>query len=117
MWEIEVTDQFRDWYGVVTDDDAQAINDAVDVLQQQGPSLGRPLVDTLEHSRHAHMKELRPLSTSIRILFAFDPRRMAILLLGGDKQGEWERWYRVNIPRADDLYDAHLAALKKEGSP
>lgn len=63
------------------------------------------------------MKELRPLSTSIRILFAFDPRRMALLLLGGDKQGAWERWYEVNIPRADDLFDEHLRTLREEGSP
>jgi len=58
--------------------------------------------------------ELRP-SRSVRILFAFDPRRMAILLLGGDKSRQWERWYRVNIPIADALYDEHLEALKKEG--
>jgi hypothetical protein len=117
MWEIEVTDQFTAWYDALSDDDAQTINEAVAVLERGGPTLGRPLVDTITASRHANMKELRPLATSIRILFAFDPRRMAILLLGGDKQGEWERWYRVNIPRADNLYDEHLATLRKEGSP
>jgi hypothetical protein len=52
---------------------------------------------------------------SIRILFAFDPRRMAILLLGGNKRGQWERWYRISIPIADDLYDEHMETLKKEG--
>ena len=61
------------------------------------------------------MKELRPLSTRIRILFAFDPRRTAILLLGGDKSGQWARWYRLNIPRADALFDEHLETLKREG--
>ena len=64
----------------------------------------------------ANMKEVRPLSTNIRILFAFDPRRTAILLLGGDKTNQWERWYRDNIPIADDLYDEHLATLKAEKS-
>jgi hypothetical protein len=117
MWEIEVTDQFTVWYDALSDDDAQSVNEAVEVLEVRGPTLGRPLVDTMRRSRHANMKELRPLATSIRILFAFDPRRMALLLLGGDKQGEWERWYEVNIPRADDLFDEHLEALRKGGSP
>lgn len=83
-----------------------------ELLYQQ---LGRPLVDTIASSRHANMKELRPLATDIRILFAFDPRRMAILLLGGDKSGQWERWYKVNVPIADALYDEHIEALRKEG--
>lgn len=72
-------------------------------------------MDTIASSRHANMKELRPLATDIRILFAFDPRRMAILLLGGDKSGQWERWYKVNVPIADALYDEHIEALRKEG--
>src|SRR5579864_2129678 len=91
MWEIEGTDQFADWYGKLSADEQDAVESAVDVLAQDGPQLGRPLVDTIAGSRHANMKELRPSSTSIRILFAFDPRRMAILLLGGDKRGQWER--------------------------
>jgi hypothetical protein len=117
MWEIEVTDQFTAWYDALSDDDAQSVNEAVAVLEGRGPTLGRPLVDTIKASRHANMKELRPLATSIRILFAFDPRRMALLLLGGDKQGQWERWYEVHIPRADDLLDEHLTTLRKERSP
>jgi len=114
MWEIEGTDEFAEWYGSLAADEQEIIDQSVEVLERRGPLLGRPLVDTLAHSRHANMKELRPPSSSIRILFAFDPRRMAILLLGGDKQGEWERWYTVNIPRADDRYDEHLETLRKE---
>lgn len=61
------------------------------------------------------MKELRPRRGSVRILFAFDPRRMAILLIGGDKTGRWQAWYREMIPIADDLYDTHLETLRREG--
>jgi hypothetical protein len=61
------------------------------------------------------MKELRPSGETIRILFAFDPRRMAILLLGGDKRGRWNKWYQEMIPVADDLYDDQLAQLRREG--
>ena len=61
------------------------------------------------------MKELRPPGTNFRVCFAFGPRRMAILLIGGDKSGRWEAWYRENIPVADTLYDDHLATLREEG--
>jgi hypothetical protein len=62
------------------------------------------------------MKELRPRGGNIRILFAFDPLRTAILLIGGDKTGAWNEWYARMIPVADDLYDEHLAELCKEGA-
>ena len=61
------------------------------------------------------MKELRPLGTNIRVLFAFDPRRMAILLIGGDKTDRWSEFYEEMIPIADDLYDEHLEELREEG--
>jgi hypothetical protein len=61
------------------------------------------------------MKELRPLESHIRIFFAFDPRRTAILLIGGDKTGEWKAFYKEKGPVADKLYEEHLKALKKEG--
>jgi hypothetical protein len=81
------------------------------MLQDQGPTLGRPAVDRINGSRHHNMKELRSIGGHIRILFAFDPAREAILLLGGDKTGRWQDWYRENIPIADDLYDEHLENL------
>jgi hypothetical protein len=114
MWEIEGTDEFAEWFGTLDADTQDDIAAALDLLADQGPHLGRPLVDTLVSSRHAQMKELRP-SRNVRILFTFDPRRMAILLLGGDKRGQWARWYKVNIPIADALYDEHLRALEEEG--
>ena len=61
------------------------------------------------------MKELRPRGGHLRVLFAFDPRRAAILLVGGDKRGQWAAWYERAIPAADDLYDEHLAQLRQEG--
>jgi len=72
------------------------------------------LVDTIKQSRHANMKELIVPRGNIRILFAFDPRRMAILLIGGDKTDEWDKWYDRMVPVADDRYDEHLAALERE---
>jgi hypothetical protein len=71
------------------------------------PALGRPLVDRVQGSQIHHLKELRPGSqgrSEIRVLFAFDASRSALLLLGGDKAGNWQRWYRENIPIADRLY-------------
>lgn len=87
---------------------------AIRVLQDVGPRLGRPLVDTIKSSRHANMKELRPGSTGrteIRVLFAFDRGRKAILLVGGDKSDNWTGWYEVNLPIADDRFDEHQADL------
>lgn len=80
---------------------------AVAALREEGPTLGRPLVDRLKGSFLHHLKELRPGSrgrSEIRIIFAFDPTRSALLLLGGDKAGNWERWYKENIPLAEQLY-------------
>lgn len=89
---------------------------ALEILQEHGPALGRPLVDNISGSRHRNMKELRPGSSGkseIRILFAFDPILQAILLVAGDKSGQWQRWYRKNIPIADELYDLHLEQLRR----
>ncbi|MEU6711922.1 type II toxin-antitoxin system RelE/ParE family toxin [Nonomuraea sp. NPDC046802] len=81
------------------------------------PSLGRPLVDRLEDSRVHNLKELRPGSagrSEIRILFAFDPWRSAILLIGGDKSGDWSGWYRRTIPEAEELYAKYLTEREAE---
>lgn len=73
MWEIEGTDEFAAWYHALTDEQQGAINEAVVKLEEHGPSLGRPLVDTLSHTHLPNLKELRPLGTFIRVLFAFVP--------------------------------------------
>ncbi|MFH5822839.1 type II toxin-antitoxin system RelE/ParE family toxin [Georgenia sp. AZ-5] len=92
---------------------------ALELLAERGPQLGRPLVDAVR-SRHKNMKELRPGSSGrseLRVLFAFDPERRAILLVAGDKAGNWQKWYRVNIPIADDRLDEHERRRRgKEGA-
>jgi hypothetical protein len=112
--DLELT---YDWLKVVDEDTYDQVVAALQILAEVGPGLGRPLVDTIVGSRHKNMKELRPGSSGrseVRILFAFDPQRHAIMLLAGDKQGNWTKWYRTNIPIADDRYDEHLENLKKE---
>lgn len=86
------------------------------LLAEHGPGLKRPVVAEILSSRHSRMKELRvSRAGALRVLFAFDPRRHAILLLGGDKTGQWSEWYETAIPVADELYDTHLEELKTEG--
>lgn len=116
MWEIEFTDEFEAWWNSLTVTEQEDVDASVRLLEESGPALGRPHVDTIKRSRHAHMKELRTQSSGspIRTLFAFDPRRTAILLIGGDKTGD-NRFYERMIPRADKLYDAHLQQLEREG--
>ncbi len=116
MWEVQYTDTFGSWWGELTEDEQERVTAAVELLEQGGPALGRPLVDTLKGSRHPNMKELRPRGGHIRVLFAFDPRRMAILLMGGDKARRWSSWYAEAIPAADGLYDEHLQTLRDEGA-
>jgi hypothetical protein len=115
VWEVEVTDQFLAWLDGLDTDRADAVIEAIDALEVGGPGLGRPFVDTVKGSRHSNMKELRPRGSHLRVLFALDPRRHAIVLLGGDKRGRWQAWYREAIPAADALYDEHLDLLREEG--
>jgi hypothetical protein len=110
-WEVEYTDEFEAWWDDLAEEEQESIDAAVEILEERGPALGRPLADVVQQSRHQNMKELRPTST-IRILFAFDPKRTAILLIGGDKRGSWNRWYDQMVPVADDLYDEHLTDIK-----
>jgi hypothetical protein len=114
-WEILLVEEVAEWFDDLTKNDpgtADLVEDAIDRLAAVGPTLGRPLVDRIQGSRHHNMKELRPGSTGaseIRVLFAFDPVRRAILLVAGNKAGQWRSWYDTAIPLADDRYDAHLA--------
>ena len=116
MWEVEYTDEFAECWMGLTQDQQEALDDRVMLLAQRGPDLGRPVTDTIAGSRHPNIKELRVSKGGVlRVLFAFDPRRHAILLFGGDKSGRWNEWYRSAVPQADDLYDAHLDQLRSEG--
>ncbi len=115
VWEVENTDQFGQWYRELDERSQDRGVAAVEIPEEQGPGLGRRFVDTVKGSRHANMKELHPRGGSLRSLFAFDPRRIAILLIGGDKTNRWQAWYREFIPIADRLYHEHLESLEIEG--
>lgn len=114
MWDVDI-EHIASWLATLDQASQEQVIAAIELLETHGPHLGRPLVDTVSTSRHRNMKELRPGSSgrsALRILFAFDPARQAILLVAGDKAGNWKRWYRQNIPAADDKFDAHLRITK-----
>jgi hypothetical protein len=114
VWDVEVTDQFEQWWDTLSVEEQESIEAAVELLEQRGPGLGRPLVDTVKGSTHANMKELRV--AMIRVLFAFNPTRTAILLIGGDKRDRWQEFYAQMIPLADTLFDEHLKELESKGT-
>ena len=114
VWTVEV-ELVDDWLATLDEKSYELIVAALEVLAEQGPSLGRPLADSIVGSTYRNMKELRTGSSGrseVRILFAFDPARKAILLVAGDKAGNWQKWYRTNIPLADERYRQHLDRLK-----
>ena len=115
-WEVEYTDELGDWWASLTEAEQESIDASVRPLEEKGPGLGFPHSSGIKGSRHPHMRELRIQHEGrpYRILYAFDPRRCAILLLGGDKTGN-DRWYLSQVPLADRLYDTHIAILRKEG--
>lgn len=117
-WAVIFHDDFDGEFSLLADELQDEVLAHAKVLAQFGPHLGRPMVDTLNASRHTNMKELRfDWQGGVwRLAFAFDPNRQAILLVGGDKVGaDQRRFYKRLIAIADDRYDAHLAALKKKG--
>jgi hypothetical protein len=116
MWEVEFTDKFGQWWDTLTETEQDAIAVGVAVLRRLGPRLPRPYADAVTGSRHSNMKELRTQCQGrpIRTFYAFDPRRTAILLIGGDKTGD-DRFYDRMIPLADRLYDDYLRQLADEG--
>jgi hypothetical protein len=115
-WEVEFTDEFSNWWDGLSEDEQVDVNAKVILLQKIGPSLPRPHADLIHSSRHRNMKELRIQHSGrpYRVLFAFDSRRCAILLIGVDKTGN-DRWYDGFVPMADAPYDQHLETLKSEG--
>jgi len=115
-WEVEYTDEFGDWWGSLSEEEQEALAASVRLLEERGPALGFPHSSGINSSKHSHMRELRTQQGGrpLRTLYAFDPQRSAILLIGGGKTGD-DRWYDVHIPIADRLYDEHLEQLRKEG--
>jgi hypothetical protein len=115
-WDVEYTDEFGEWWRGLSEDEQESLDASMRLLEDRGPTLGFPHSSGVNGSKHSHMRELRTQHDGrpFRTLYAFDPRRSAILLIGGDKTGH-DRWYDVHIPIADGLYDEHLEQLRKEG--
>jgi len=120
-WLLVIHPEVREWLHEIRKADretAALIGQAIQhVINGRGPDEGRPLVDRIKGSQLHNLKELRPASTGgteVRILFLFDPARQMLLLVAGDKSGNWQRWYDVAIPLAEARYAEHLAALSEE---
>ena len=111
--------EFEEWHTSLTNDEQDALDVRLELVSQRGPVLGRPYVDRVHQSRHHNMKEIR-LSNGIRVFFAFDPRRSAVLLIGGNKSESessspnWNRFYERMIPVADQIFAEHLLTLGEE---
>jgi hypothetical protein len=115
-WDVEYSNAFADWWETLSVDEQEDVAVKVKLLEKAGPALGRPHADSLaKQSKYPNMKELRVVhgGGAYRVLFAFDPRRVAILLLGGRKSDQ--KWYKTAIPAADKLYAKHLTQLRNEG--
>ena len=115
-WDVEYTDEFGQWWSGLSEGEQESLAASVRLLEERGPTLGFPHSSRIFGSKHSHMRELRTQHDGrpLRTLYAFDLRRCAILLIGGDKTGD-DRWYDVKVPLAVRLYDAHLAQLREEG--
>jgi hypothetical protein len=115
-WEVEYTDEFEDWWAGLSVDERESVGPAVGLLKERGPSLSFPHSSGIMGSRHSRMRELRiqHRGRPYRVLYAFDPRRVAILLIGGEKTGQ-DRWYEKFVRLADRLYDEHILELTREG--
>lgn len=114
-WDVEFRDEFGAWWNSLTEDEQDDVAHSVGLLAELGPALGFPYSSKVNASRHEHMRELRVQSAGrpLRALYAFNPLRTAILLVGGDKTGD-NRWYEKFVPLADRLYDQHLDELNRE---
>jgi hypothetical protein len=120
-WKVIVVEPVRSWLHELRTSDRttlRQIANAIDILAVEGPALGRPLVDTITGSELPNLKELRPGSaggSEIRLLFVFDPTRQAVFLVGGNKAGNWKRWYEQAIPEAEQAYGQYLRDSKETG--
>ena len=115
-WDVEFTDEFEDWWNQLSEAEQESVGASVGLLEACGPNLRFPHSSGITTSRHDHMRELRTQHEGrpYRTRYAFDPRRAAILLIGGEKNGN-DRWYEEFVPIANGIYDDHLDELRKEG--
>lgn len=114
MWEVVTTAEYQEWFRTLDEHVRARLQRAQERLAAEGPTLGRPMADTVQGSSHSNMKELRPTPT-IRAFFAFDPWQQAVLLCGGDKtkSKKGKNWYKRMIRQADALFDDHLANARR----
>jgi hypothetical protein len=114
-WEVEFSDEFARWWEGLNAAEQKSVDFTVSLWQQVGPTLRMPHSSGIGMSRYPHMRELRIQHEGrpYRVLYAFDPRRTAILLIGGDKTGN-SRWYDEYVPRADAIYEKYLRELENE---
>ena len=115
MWDVEYTNEFGEWWDGLTENKQEDIVAMVGLLEEKGTGLGHPYSSGIRGSRHSHMRELRvrKRGEQLRVFYAFDPRRVAILLIGGDRT--IARFFKRYVPVADGLYDDHLETLKRKG--
>jgi len=115
MWEVEYTDEFEEWWDTLDEFERRQVAFTVNLLQEKGPSLPFPYSSQVKQSRHGSMRELRSQCKGhpLRAFYAFDPRRTAILLIGGDKTGN-DNFYDEMVPKADKIYDEYLKEIKEE---
>ncbi len=113
-WEVEFTDEFEDWWHTLSESEQGKVDARVRLLKR-GPDLGFPFSSQVKTSRFPEMRELRAQAGGdpLRMLYAFDSCRNAILLVGGDKTGD-DRWYETKVPVADRLFERHLRTIEKE---
>ena len=116
-WDVEVSDEFKFWWNELDEAECISVERSVLLLEERGPHLPFPYSSAVSGSRHSAMRELRVQHQGrpYRVLYIFDPRRVALLLLGGDKTGN-KRWYEMNVPLADQLYDRFLLELHEENN-
>ncbi|MFC0399552.1 type II toxin-antitoxin system RelE/ParE family toxin [Paraburkholderia rhizosphaerae] len=114
-WDVEYTDTFGDWWADLSESEQESVAASVRLLEAHGPYLRHPHSSQVKGSSYGNMRELRVQHDGrpLRVLYAFDPTRTAILLMGGDKTGD-ARWYERNVPGADALYREHLAQSNLE---
>jgi hypothetical protein len=113
-WDVEFSDEFGEWWDGLTAAEQKSVDFTVSLLQELGPTLKMPHSSSVQMSRYKHMRELRIQHEGrpYRVLYAFDPRRTAMLLIGGEKTGN-DRWYEECVPHADAIYDRHLRESEK----
>jgi hypothetical protein len=114
--EVNVTDEFVNWWDSLNEDEQKSVNAIVMMVEERGTQVPFPYSSKIESSRHGGMRELRVQHKMrpLRLLYAFDPHRDAVILLGGDKTGRGNDWYKEFVPKADDLFDEYLEEVMAE---